>query len=75
MSRAIIVLLILQQLEQHIRKSSHRADRQAIGFARQWRQSVERSENIGGSIDQNDVRILIKWGCSAHNAASARQIL
>ena len=62
MRRAVVILLVLQKLEQHVRKPGHRANRQTVRFARQRRQSMIGPENIGGPIDQNDVGVLIYRG-------------
>ena len=45
----------LHQLPDHVAEAGDRADRQAVGFARQRRQRVEGAEDEGRAVDQDEV--------------------
>jgi hypothetical protein len=46
---------VAQQLPQHVAEAEHGIDLQPVGFAVQRRQRVIGAENVGGTVDQEDV--------------------
>ena len=49
------VARVTQQLPQHVAETGDRADRQAVGFARQRRQGVIGPEDVGRTVDQEEM--------------------
>ena len=63
---------IAQELVEHVAEARHRADRQAVGLARQGRQGVIGAEDIARAVDQID---MVAFGDGAHGALDLRGVV
>ena len=61
MRRPVILGHVAEQLPQHVAEAEHGIDLQPVGLAVQGRQRVIGAENVGGTVDQEDMVALA--GC------------
>ena len=59
MGWAVLALQVFQQLEQHVAKAGHGADRQAVRGACQRGQGMEGAEDVGAGIDQIEMALRV----------------
>jgi hypothetical protein len=52
MGGLIAITLIGQQFENHVAEARHRANWCPVTFARQWRQAMERAENVTRAVNK-----------------------
>jgi hypothetical protein len=60
MRRPVILGHVAQQLPQHVAETEHRIDLQPVGLAVQRRQRVIGAENVGGTVDQENM-VALAW--------------
>ena len=60
MRRPVILGHVAQQLPQHVAEAEHGIDLQPVGLAVQGRQRVIGAENVGGTVDQEDM-VALAW--------------
>jgi hypothetical protein len=60
MRRLLVLRHVAQKLPQHVAKAEHGVDLQAVGFAVERRQRVVGAENVGGTVDQEDMVALAR---------------
>ncbi len=60
MGRPLLRLHVAQQLPQHVAEAVDRIELQAVGLAGQRRQGVIGAEDVGRSVDQEDVVALVR---------------